>query len=237
LRKSTIRVPAFNNHPVTPPPEGSPGQPRLTPSHRLLIATGNPGKVREFIRMLDGSGFEVVTPADIGLAIEVEENGDTYEANATLKAIAYARASGFLSLADDSGIEVDALDGRPGVRSARYGTPDLDDAGRTALLLHELEGVPPPLRTARYVAVVALVDPSIPGEPKAVLFRGVQEGCISSAPRGTRGFGYDPVFLVDGQDASATTQAELAEAAKDAISHRGQALRAARSYLQEHYGC
>jgi XTP/dITP diphosphohydrolase len=183
--------------------------------------------------MLDGSGFDVTTPADCGLAIEVDETGDTYEANATLKAIAYARASGLLSLADDSGIEVDALDGRPGVHSARYGGPGLDDAGRTALLLHELEGVPAAKRTARYVAVIAIAEPRIEDGAPVELFRGVQEGRIAHAPRGANGFGYDPVFLVG----ETTTQAELSEAAKDRISHRGQALRAARTYLQGRYAC
>lgn len=228
------RVSAFDNHHVTPPPEALP-RPSANARPRLLIATGNPGKIREFTRMLAGSGFEVVTPVDLGLSIEVDETGDTYEANATLKAVAYARASGLLSLADDSGIEVDALDGRPGVHSARYGTPDLDDAGRTALLVHELEAVPGPQRTARYVAVVAIADPAQADETPLQLFRGVQEGRIGYAPRGANGFGYDPVFLVGGD--GATTQAQLPEAAKDRISHRGQALRAARTYLRDRYGC
>jgi len=197
---------------------------------RLLIATGNPGKVREFRRMLEGAPFDLVTPADIGLSLEVDETGDTYAANATLKAVAYANASGLLSLADDSGIEVDALDGRPGVRSARYGSPGLDDAGRTALLVRELEGVPLARRTARYVAVIAIADPN---EDAVHLFRGVQEGRIGFEPCGTNGFGYDPVFLVD----DSTTQARLSETAKDEISHRGQALRAAREFLRDRYAC
>lgn len=182
--------------------------------------------------MLIGAGFEIVTPADCGLHLDVDETGDTYEANATLKARAYAQASGLLSLADDSGIEVDALDGGPGVHSARYGGPGLDDAGRTALLLRELESVPPARRTARYVAAIAIVDPALPGDPPVHLFRATQEGHIAAAPRGTNGFGYDPVFLV----APRTTQAELSETAKDRISHRGKALRAARQYLQSRSG-
>ncbi len=213
--------------PVRPAPEGSAtaGRPRL------LIATGNPGKVREFRRLLEGAPFDVVTPRDIDLSVEVDETGDTYEQNATLKAVAYATASGLLSLADDSGIEVDALDGRPGVRSARYGTPDLDDAGRTALLIRELHGVPPRRRTARYVAVIAIVDPE---DPAVVhLFRGVQDGLIGFEPCGTNGFGYDPVFVVHDN----RTQAELSDAAKDEISHRGKALRAAREFLLDRYGC
>ena len=201
---------------------------------RLLIATNNPGKVRELRRLLDGCGFELVTPNEAGLALDVEETGMTYEENAVLKARAFANASGILALADDSGIEVDALDGAPGLFSARFGGPGLDDEARTALLLERLSGVPAPRRTARYRAVVALVAPgssaASPAAPAAApqLFEGVQEGSIADAPRGTGGFGYDPVFLVDGD----RTQAELGAAEKDAISHRGKAVRAARSYLE-----
>ncbi|MCK9520261.1 MAG: non-canonical purine NTP pyrophosphatase, partial [Dehalococcoidia bacterium] len=109
---------------------------------RLLLATNNPGKVREFRRLLDGVPFDVVTPADLGIAIEVEEDGSSYAENAALKARAYAAAGGCFALADDSGIEVDALGGKPGMHSARYGGPGLDDEGRTRLLLRGLEGVP-----------------------------------------------------------------------------------------------
>ena len=201
---------------------------------RLLIATNNPGKVRELRRLLDGCGFELVTPNEAGLTLEVEETGMTYEENAVLKARAFANASGILALADDSGIEVDALDGAPGLFSARFGGPGLDDEARTALLLKRLRGVPAPRRTARYRAVVALVAPGSSAASRAApaaaprVFEGVQEGSIADAPRGTGGFGYDPVFLVDGD----RTQAELGAAEKDAISHRGRAVRAARSYLE-----
>jgi XTP/dITP diphosphohydrolase len=126
---------------------------------RLLLATNNPGKVREFRRLLAGSGFELLTPADLGISLDVVEDGTTYAENALLKARAFAHASGMLALADDSGIEVDALDGRPGLHSARYGGPGLDDEARTALLLHELDGVPDDRRTARYRAIVALAWP------------------------------------------------------------------------------
>ena len=193
------------------------------PSPRLLLGTNNPGKVREFRRLLAGSGYDVVTPAGLGLSLDVDETGSTYAENAAAKARAFASAADCLALADDSGIEVDALDGRPGMYSARYGTPGLDDAGRTALLVHELTGIPNDRRTGRYRAVVAVASPG--GDVK--LFEGVQEGRIAHLPRGARGFGYDPVFLVDGR-----TQAELSDAEKDAISHRGQAVRAAREYLR-----
>ncbi len=191
---------------------------------RLLLATNNPGKVRELRRLLSDLAFELVTPADLGLALEVAETGSTYAENASIKARAFARATGCLALADDSGIEVDALDGRPGILSARFGDPRLDDVGRTQHLLDELDGIPLEHRTARYRALVAIARPS--GE--VALFEGVQEGAIAARPRGQGGFGYDPVFLVDGS----RTQAEIPEGEKDALSHRGRAVRAARDYLK-----
>ena len=190
---------------------------------RLLLATSNPGKVREFRRLLDGCGYEVITPAEAGIAIEVEESGSSYVENASLKATAFANAGGCLALADDSGIEVDALGGAPGMFSARYGGPGLDDAGRTTRLVAELRHVPRAERTARYRAVVAVAETA----GAVSLFEGVQEGTIACAPRGSGGFGYDPVFLIDG----VRTQAEISEEEKDRISHRGQAVRAARVYL------
>ncbi|MGH2632714.1 MAG: RdgB/HAM1 family non-canonical purine NTP pyrophosphatase [Tepidiformaceae bacterium] len=202
-------------------PPAAPGRPP-----RLLIATNNPGKVREMRRLLEGCGFELVTPAQIGLTLDVEETGTTYAQNAILKARAFAQASGYLALADDSGIEVDALDGAPGLFSARFGGPGLDDEGRTALLLERLEDVPDAQRTARYRAVVALVAPGQDTTPAT--FEGVQEGRLAHSPRGAAGFGYDPVFLVDGR----RTQAEITSEEKDTISHRGQAVRAARAHLR-----
>jgi len=193
---------------------------------RLLLATNNPGKVREFRRLLEGAGFEAVTPAELGVQLDVAETGSSYAENAALKARAFAEAGRCLALADDSGIEVDALGGGPGMYSARYGGPELDDAGRTALLLRELEGIPAAKRTARYRAVVALAWPG-GAEPK--LFEGIQEGSIGWEPRGEGGFGYDPVFLVDGR----RMQAEIPDAEKDRISHRGKAVRAAASWLAE----
>jgi XTP/dITP diphosphohydrolase len=194
---------------------------------RLLLATNNPGKVREFRRLLEGSGFDVVTPAEAGISLDVAETGTTYEENAALKAEAYAATGGCIALADDSGIEVDALDGRPGVYSARFGTTDLDDAGRTALLLQELSTTPLAQRGARYRAVVAIARPNGP----VALFSGVQEGSIAFAGRGEGGFGYDPVFLIDG----VRTQSEITAVEKDQISHRGRAVRAALAWLREEY--
>lgn len=194
---------------------------------RLLLATNNPGKVREFRRLLAGSGFEVVTPQEAGVSLEVEETGSSYAENASLKAKAFAQAGGCLALADDSGIEVDAFAGGPGMYSARYGGPGLDDPGRTALLLKELGETPVDQRGARYRAVVAV---AWPGAQDPKLFEGVQEGSIGFVPRGERGFGYDPVFLVDGD----RVQAEISDEEKDQISHRGKAVRSAVEWLREH---
>ncbi len=196
------------------------------PQRRLLLATNNPGKVREFRRLLAGAPYEVVTPAEAGISLDVEETGSSYAENASLKATAFARAGECLALADDSGIEVDALDGGPGMYSARFGGPGLDDRGRTALLLEKLLDVPEPGRGARYRAVVALAWPG--GDVQ--LFEGVQEGSIGRAPRGERGFGYDPVFVI----ADGRVQAEISDEEKDAISHRGKAVRAAIAWLAEH---
>lgn len=193
---------------------------------RLLLATNNPGKVREFRRLLAGAPFVVETPAEAGIALEVAETGSSYAENAALKARAFASASGRLALADDSGIEVDALDGAPGMYSARFGGDGLDDAGRTALLLEKLAGVPMERREARYRAVVAVADP----DGSVELFEGVQEGRIGFAPRGERGFGYDPVFITE----DGRVQAEIDDAEKDRVSHRGQAVRAALAWLLEH---
>lgn len=193
-----------------------------------MLATNNPGKVRELRRLIEPAGYEVTTPGALGVAFEVEEDGGSYAENALKKALACAEATGMLALADDSGIEVDALGGGPGMYSARFGGPGLDDAGRTRRLLEELAGVPEGERTARYRAVVALAWPAREGRAP-VSFEGVEEGWIGLAPRGSGGFGYDPAFvLADGR-----TQAELSDEEKDAVSHRGKAVRAALAWLAE----
>ena len=195
----------------------------------ILLATNNPGKVREFRRLLEPFGFAVNTPAEVGISLDVDETGSSYEENALLKARSFAEAGDCLALADDSGIEVDALEGGPGMFSARYGGPGLDDVGRTALLLRELEPVPPRRRTARYRAVAALAWPKESVREPAT-FEGIQEGTIAFEPLGEGGFGYDPVFLVDG----VRTQAQISDAEKDEIGHRGKAVRAAARWLLEH---
>ena len=191
----------------------------------LLLATNNPGKVREFRRLLCGLSMDIVTPAEAGISLDVEETGSTYEENATLKAEAFANAGDCLALADDSGLEVDALGGEPGALSARFGGERLDDRGRYELLLRKLENVPGPERTARFRAVVAIAGPALP-DPR--LFEGVVEGAIAFAPSGEGGFGYDPIFLLP----TGKSAAEQSPEEKDATSHRGIALRAARVYLE-----
>ncbi|MBN1772872.1 MAG: RdgB/HAM1 family non-canonical purine NTP pyrophosphatase [Deltaproteobacteria bacterium] len=195
---------------------------------RLLIATRNDGKVRELRRLLAGLPLEPVGPAEAGLTLDVEETGTTFEANAEAKARGFAEASGLPALADDSGLVVDALDGRPGVHSARFAGPPRSDARNLARLLEELRDVPAERRQARFVCVVALALPATGpawaglsgGEVR--LFRGTCEGRIGFVPRGTDGFGYDPVFLPVGHE---RTFAELPADVKDGLSHRGAALR------------
>ncbi len=193
---------------------------------KLIIATNNPGKFREFQQLLESCGWELVAPGDLGIDIDVEESGQTYAENARIKATAYAKASGLVALADDSGIEVDALDGRPGVHSARYGGPGLSDADRVQLLLRELADVPDDRRTARFRAVIAIATPD--GEVRYA--EGVVEGRIGREPRGENGFGYDPVFVLP--DRGLTT-AQLSPEEKNRISHRGRAAERAKAILKE----
>jgi XTP/dITP diphosphohydrolase len=196
---------------------------------KLLIATNNPGKVREYEELLETlpAAVEITYPAQQGLALEVEESGETFEENARLKALAFAQASGLLTLADDSGLEVDALDGAPGVRSARYAGPDSNDVDRYRKLLGALAGVPADRRSARFRCVVALAQP----DGTIHTADGTCEGEIGHEPRGTHGFGYDPVFVVDGY--GGRTMAELAPEIKNRISHRGRALAAIRPRLEQ----
>lgn len=193
-------------------------------TRRLLVATTNPGKQREFARLLIGLPGQVVTPTDVGLDLEVDEPFDTYRENARVKAEAYARASGLLTLADDSGLEVAALDGGPGVRTGRWGRQDGRDPDRMVELLAGVDD-----RRARMVCVVALGIPGDGDPPRVELFEGVVDGFIAGARRGGGGFGFDPVFeLPDGR-----TTAELPEADKDLVSHRGRAVAVARPRLLE----
>ncbi|MCH7655725.1 MAG: RdgB/HAM1 family non-canonical purine NTP pyrophosphatase [Chloroflexi bacterium] len=192
--------------------------------NRLLLATNNAHKVRELRRLLGHLGLDLLTPDDVGLSLDVVEDGDTYEANALAKARAFADASGLPALADDSGIEVDALGGRPGLHSARYGGSGLTDEGRVALLLRELADVGDGERTARYRAVLAVASPATGSAARSErTAEGSCEGTIARVGDGAHGFGYDPVFVVP---ALGVTMARLTDEEKDAISHRGNAARA-----------
>ena len=193
---------------------------------KLLVATNNPGKVREYEVLLRGLPLTLTYPAQEGIDIEVEETGSTFAENACLKATAYARASGLLTLADDSGLEVDALGGEPGTRSARYAGQGASDEDRYRLLLSKLKGVPWERRTARFRCVIAVARPQ--GEVR--IAEGTCEGVIAFEPRGEHGFGYDPVFYMAERG---QTMAELELEVKNRISHRARAAEGARRILQE----
>ena len=194
------------------------------PDNRLLLATNNARKVPELRRLLGHLPLSLLTPADLGLSLDVAEDGATYEANALAKARAFADASGLPALADDSGIEIDALGGRPGLYSARYGGPGLTDEDRVALLLRELADVSDAGRTARYRAVLAVVSPARGSAVRTEhTAEGWCEGIVARSADGANGFGYDPVFFVP---ALGATMARLTDEEKDAISHRGNAARA-----------
>jgi XTP/dITP diphosphohydrolase len=198
--------------------------------HRLLVATNNPGKAREYRELLVGLPVEITFPAQEGLDLDVEETGRTFEENARLKALAFARASGLFTLADDSGLEVDALGGAPGVHSARYVGPGASDVDRYEKLLAALANVPQEERSARFRCVVALACPEgIIGSAN-----GTCEGEIGYAPRGKHGFGYDPIFVVEGQNGR--TLAEIDPDEKNRISHRARAVKAARPMLSRLLG-
>lgn len=192
---------------------------------RIVVATANRKKLVELERILDGLDVELVPMTDLGLASPVED-GDTFEENALIKARAAACAAGLPAVADDSGLEVDALGGAPGVYSARYAGRDGDAAANNAKLVGELRGVPPGRRTARFVCAAALVTP----DGREWVERGTMEGRVVDEPRGDRGFGYDPHFVSDGET---RTNAELSPEEKDARSHRGKAFRALRSHVAE----
>jgi XTP/dITP diphosphohydrolase len=188
---------------------------------RLLIATTNVGKVREYQQLLTGLNFDLLGLEDLGIDTDVDETGSTYEENAGLKARTYAELSGLLTLADDSGLEVDALNGRPGVHSARYAT---DSAARIQKLLKELDGLPDEKRTARFQCVIALAWP----DGRTEMTMGSCDGYIAHEPHGSNGFGYDPIFYLPEYSA---TMAELPEEVKNTLSHRARAAQQMRVIL------
>ena len=181
---------------------------------KIIAATKNKNKLREFGEIL--RGFEIISQEDAGIDIDVEETGTTFEENSLLKAQAIYDATGIAAVADDSGLCVDALDGEPGIYSARYGGEGLTDPERVQILLKNMENIPEGKRTARFVSVITMVD-----EKGILTARGECEGKITDAPKGENGFGYDPVFYVEQYK---KTMAEISSEEKNAISHRGKAL-------------
>jgi len=193
---------------------------------KVVLASGNVGKVREFNELLADQHVEVLPQSSFGVP-EAEETGLTFVENAILKARNAARHTGLPALADDSGLEVDALNGAPGIYSARYAGRGASDEDNLRKLLAALEGVPEGERGARFQCVIAYLRHA--EDPTPLVCQGTWEGSILTAPRGSNGFGYDPVFLVQGEKASA---AELPSEVKNRLSHRGQALRKLLEALQ-----
>jgi XTP/dITP diphosphohydrolase len=195
---------------------------------RLLLATNNPGKVREYKSLLGELPLELVLPRELGVNAEVGEVGETFEENARLKATVLAARSGLLALADDSGLEVEALGGEPGPLSARYAGEGASDKERVEFLLAKLKGVPWEKRTARFRCVIAIAEP----EGEVELCSGECHGFITFEPRGEKGFGYDPIFYFPGLD---KTMAELPLDIKNRVSHRGEAAREAVKSIRRRY--
>ena len=194
----------------------------------IVVATRNLKKVDEIARMLDGTGIKLLTLDEAdpeGQCPEVVEDAPDFRGNALKKAREVSSCTGRAALADDSGLVVDALGGRPGVFSARYAGEDASDADNTSKLLRELEGMPPDDRSARFVCSLALVL----ADGKEYVFEGVCEGTISVAPQGRSGFGYDPVFIPEGHERSF---AEMSGQEKDSMSHRGRAIRAFAGFVR-----
>ena len=197
-------------------------------TRRLVIATTNPHKVEEFQRLLAGLPFELVSLTDVGVVADVEETGATFAENAIIKAVAYAEMTGLPALADDSGLEIDAMDGAPGIYSARWAGPDITYAARNRMLVDRLAGLPDERRGARYRCAIAVAEPL----PRGLLgiVEGTLEGRIAEAPAGSGGFGYDPIFLVPEEG---RTVGQMNAEEKSRISHRARAAHAARPLLEQ----
>jgi XTP/dITP diphosphohydrolase len=204
---------------------------------RLLVATRSRHKLRELSELLAlGDDVEIVSPVDLGIEGEPDETGATFETNARIKARYYAARSGLPTLADDSGLEVDALGGGPGVRTRRYAGPDATDADNNAKLLRDLAGVPAERRGARYVCVLALALPDEQGprgSVRVIARRGTCRGRIATEERGTGGFGYDPLFEPAQEPPGGRTLGQWGAAEKHAISHRSRAARRMAPELHE----
>ena len=192
----------------------------------LLIATNNRGKLAEFKLIFAGLPCSIVSPADIGLDLEVSENGTTFEENAALKSVAFAKASGLLTLADDSGLEVEALGGEPGVLSARYAGENATDNERINFLLSKMRNIPDGKRQAKFRSAIAITTPK---DLHTEFCSGECHGIITFEPKGKNGFGYDPVFFLPPMG---KTMAEISKEIKNNISHRGKAARNAIPLLK-----
>jgi len=197
----------------------------LAPPKRLVVASANPGKLREFRSLLEGLPFELTSLAELGLS-SPEERGTSFLENAALKARHAAASSGYAAVADDSGLEVDALGGAPGLFSARYAGSGADEAANNAKLLRELHGIPMERRQARYRCALVFVSGAL--DPAPLQAEGEWQGIILDAPRGSGGFGYDPYFWLPELQ---LTAAQLDSHAKNRLSHRGKAMRALRARL------
>ena len=193
---------------------------------KLLLATSNPGKIREYRFLLDGLGYQLTTLAEEGIAKIVTESGNNYEQNARLKAISYAKLSQLTALADDSGLEVDALNGEPGVKSARFAGEAATDEEKVSFLLAKLNSVPWERRTACFKCVIVIASPG----GRTEVCSGECHGTIALEAKGENGFGYDPIFFLPEID---KTMAELPSEMKNQISHRARASQKARQVLQQ----
>ena len=190
---------------------------------RIVVATRSAHKLRELAQLLRVPRAELLSLDDLGITDEVDETGETFESNARLKARTYARLTGLPALADDSGLEVDALDGGPGVRTKRYAGPDATDERNNRKLLAVLAGLPPERRGARYVCVLALGLPDESGRVTVRTTRGTLRGRIAVAPKGNGGFGYDPIFEPQGEPPGARTLGQWSAEEKNRVSHRARA--------------
>jgi len=193
---------------------------------KLVLATMNRGKIREMKTILEKYNVDILSSLDFPRLPPVEEDGSTFRENAVKKALSVYRHTGLLSLADDSGLEIDALDGRPGIRSSRFAGPDGDDKKNIGKVLTLMRDIPEQNRQARFRCVMAFVD----ADGDIATVEGTCEGRISFEPRGSSGFGYDPIFIVPRYD---QTIAQLGEEIKNRISHRARALDAARTLLEQ----
>lgn len=197
---------------------------------KIIFATGNKDKMVEVRAILNGLSDEIVSMKEAGIQAEIEENGTTFEENALIKARAVAKQTDGLVLADDSGLEIDYLNGEPGIYSARYAGEDTPYSVKNQMLLDRLKDAKEEERSARFVCAIAAVTPEIDGERKEFVVRGTFEGRIAYEPAGENGFGYDPIFYVPEYQC---TSSEMSPEQKNAMSHRGQALRLMRELLEK----